>query len=63
MTLIVLWRIGFACMGTVIGPNKRAHDAIKADTLCILGRVVGRVLRRIPSNTVGLRSGAVGIGI
>ena len=50
--MIVLWRIGITCTGTVIGPNKRVHDAIKAGTLCILGRMVGRVLRRIPSNTV-----------
>ena len=39
--LIVLWRIGIACTGTVIGPNKRAHDATEAGTLCILGRIGG----------------------
>ena len=58
MTLIVLWRIGFACMGTVIGPSKRVQDAMKSHTVIL----AERVLRRMPLNTVGLRSGAVGIG-
>ena len=58
MTLIVLWRIGFACMGTVIGPSKRVQDAMKSHTVI----PAERVLRRMPLNTVGLRSGAVGIG-
>ena len=44
----------------LVGPDDIVTEA---GTLCILGRMVGRAPRRIPSNTVVLRSSAVGIGI
>ena len=62
-TLIVLWRIGIACTGTVIGQKKRVHDATEARTTCMVRRIVGRAPRHIRSNTVVLRSSAIGIGI